>query len=179
MASQEQFNEQLREQLMKRLKSVSSLNKQAGAPGPEHERLKSDLLTWAMELGFVTAYKRFKNDGIPDVLLENTSFNYLFCGDAKDAKNETCDNAETVQRIRGYFDEFVSVLGAKGFSGGRLAIATNSETEAKRWVPVLNALAQASNIVGVLTLGVPVPQEFPPNFTVIQIPGKNTWITYW
>jgi hypothetical protein len=140
-------------------------------PSPEHERLKEDLTAWANAYGYTKPYPKLPNGSEPDVLRtgENDFHSYLFVGDAKNSENETVDNSETVSRIQTYFHQFGRLLSK--YEGGCLAIATNSVEEARRWVPVLNILARAAK----LTSGVPTP----PDFRVVQIPGKNTWVTYW
>lgn len=142
-----------------------------GGPSPEHERLKADLTDWALFKGYSKAYKKFQNGSEPDVLRENPQGKYLFVGDAKNSENETADNSETLSRIQTYFKQFVLLLGPERYKGGILAVATNNENEANKWVPVLNTLARAACIVsgsGCLA-----------DFSVVKLDGKMTWIIYW
>lgn len=109
----------------------------------------------------------------PDVLMANLEDNFLFCGDAKDADNETVDNMDTVERIGGYFRVYASLLRYE-FKGGHLAIATNSKKEAKRWIPKLNVLAKAATIKG--------ENGASPDFKAIEInisQGETTCIVFW
>jgi hypothetical protein len=144
---------------------------EASRPGPEHERLKDDLRNWAVTQGYEHEYINFTSGANPDVLHGRATPKYLFCGDAKDSSYETVDNAETIKRIRGYFDDYAAVLGDNGFQGGYLAIATNSECEAQRWVPELNTLAKASGISGV--------GGTSPAFKIARYGLKQTWFVYW
>jgi len=69
----------------------------------------------------------------PDVLQGTDDDSLLFVGDGKDSANEDSSNSETLKRIQGYCQEFANHLGANGYKGGILAIATNSAEAATGW----------------------------------------------
>jgi hypothetical protein len=140
-------------------------------PGQEHERLKRELTTWAGARGYMKVYPQFQDGCTPDVLRTNVSRRFLFVGDAKDATNETADNANTLERISGYFKNFHDLLGPELYSGGELAIATNDAQEATRWVGALNVLARQARIVA--------GDDSKPNFAVEPLPEHSTWIIHW
>ena len=152
-------------------KLIERLLAEGGGPGPEHDRLQSDLKSWAVDRGFTVEHSSFKSGARPDVLRSDARKAYLLCGDAKDSSNETVDTSDTLKRNRGYFDEYASLLGDNGFAGGHLAVATNSEAEAKRWMPVLNTLASSAGIIG--------EGGTPPDFRIVNLSGKSTWVVYW
>lgn len=142
-----------------------------GRVGPEHERLKRDLTAWAREQNFTQAYKKLPNESEPDVILTSAAEPwFLFVGDAKDSENETVDTTETVSRIQGYFRQFADLLG-NPYRGGYLAIATNNAQEAARWVPVLNTLARGALLKTATRVG--------PDFRVVRLPARNTWVIFW
>jgi hypothetical protein len=136
----------------------------------DHERLKKDLAAWANSKGFVRIVPGFSDGTIPDVLRTDNA-KHVFVGDAKNADNETQDNPATLQRLQNYFEQFAACL-RQGYKGGFFAIATNSESEAKKWIPALNFLAKAAG----LTAGT---LKRPPSFRVVRLVGKKTWIIYW
>ena len=129
-------------------KMVSRILREAGAPGAEHERLLAELAEWAASLNYKEEYAQFTNGARPDVLRRTSDNEFLFVGDAKDAENEDATNGETLKRIQGYFQEFAVCLAANGYSGGILAIATNSAEAAADWVPALNTLTRMAGIIG-------------------------------
>lgn len=153
------------------VKIFARILREAGAPGAEHERLKAELTQWAIGLGYATVYTRFESGSEPDVLRGNKEFHHLFVGDAKDASNETVDNADTLKRLHGYFVEYASLLGPEAFAGGHLAIATNDGAEASRWCPVLNTLARTANLTGA--------SGARPDFQSVETNPGRTWIVSW
>lgn len=139
-----------------------------GGPSPEHERLKTALDRWAEENGFPKSYKRFTSGEEPDVLRATPDDKYLFVGDAKHADNEDPDNSQTLERIERYIKKFASLLG-KPYDGGRIAIATNSESAAVEWVKALNFMCKRAGISA---------NGNPPDFQVTKVDG-STWVIQW
>jgi hypothetical protein len=152
-------------------KIIARLLVEAGAPGEEHERLKSDLAEWAESQGYSKVYSSFKSGSRPDVLRATGNDHYLFVGDAKDAENETPEVEETLQRVEAYVKEFASLLGGGGYAGGIIAIATNDEGAAEDWVDELNALARLAGITG--------SEGQQPSFSVLEYKPSHTWIISW
>jgi len=152
-------------------KFAARLLKEAGAPGPEHERLKASLHLWAETKGYVTVYAELPNGARPDVLRTTKDEDYLFVGDAKDAANETPDNEDTLERLAIYIDEFSSLLGNPSYKGGMIAIATNDAGIAEEWIPALNTLACKAGVTG--------PNGVRPCFKIIKLKDENTWIIGW
>jgi len=74
-----------------------------GDPGPEHERLKKELDSWAIAGDFVFEYGRFPNGVRPDVLRGCKERGYLFVGDVKDSKKENPDIRESVRELKDIF----------------------------------------------------------------------------
>ena len=144
---------------------------EAGAPGEEHERLRSELTNWAIAKKYTNEYTQLKSGAKPDVLRGTEDSKYLFIGDAKDSANEDSTNGETLKRIQGYFQEFANLLGENGYKGGILAIATNLAEAAASWVPALNTLAR--------TAGITSKEGGQPNFIVIETRPGKTWIIWW
>lgn len=112
----------------------------------EHNRLQGDLDAWASAKGFSMAHPSLPSGKRPDVLRTDSKKTFLFIGDAKNPENETSQNSETCSRLDNYFKEFAEFLSA-GWLGGNLAVATNSESEARNWVSVLNVLATKNALV--------------------------------
>jgi hypothetical protein len=152
-------------------KLIQRILREARAPGSEHERLKSELAQWAQSKSYTKVFSRFQNGGEPDVLRATPDNAYLFVGDAKDAKNETPDNSETLQRIWNYVQEFTRLLGNPSYKGGYIAVATNSAQAAASWVIALNALARLAGITD--------GQGNGPTFKPIESKPGKTWIVYW
>lgn len=148
---------------------IESLIKEA-KESLDHKRLKEDLAVWANSKGFVRVFSGFNDGTIPDVLRTDNSKQFVFVGDAKNADNETKNNPATLRRLQNYFTQFAGCL-RQGYKGGFFAIATNSESEAKNWIPALNFLAKAAGITGSLNR--------PAIFRVVRLAGKKTWIIYW
>ena len=142
------------------------LNKSAGAPGSEHERLRAELENWSIQRGFEKSPAVFPQDMRPDVLGEKQSSEgkFLFLGDAKDFANETAGRQDTCDEIEKYFTEFCKLL-SKGYAGGTLAIATNDAKAANDWVPKLNEIAQKASLKA-------------PSFKNEQI-STEAWVIYW
>ena len=145
------------------------LVRQAGAPGPEHQRLRNELAAWAKWKGYTYPYGRLADEVIPDVVKGNDAKTLLFVGDAKDAENETSETGETVARIEKYFKVFSNLLGQQ-WKGGILALATNDRNEAVSWTSVLN---NAASNAGLIT-----GTGDKPNFSVYEY-SSNTWIVWW
>ncbi len=145
------------------------LVRQAGAPGPEHQRLRNELAAWAKKKGYTYPYGRLADEVIPDVVKGNDAKTLLFVGDAKDAENETSETGETVARIEKYFKVFANLLGRQ-WKGGILALATNDRNEAVSWTSVLNNAAANAGIVS--------GTGDKPNFSVYEY-SSNTWIVWW
>jgi hypothetical protein len=152
-------------------KFAARMLREAGAPGPEHERLKKSLHLWAKEKKYVTMYSELPNGSRPDVLRTTKDKEYLFVGDAKDAANETPDNKDTLVRLAIYIDEFSSILGNSGYKGGIIAIATNNADIAEQWIPALNTLACKASLTG--------PNGARPAFKTIKLKNERTWIIAW
>jgi len=152
-------------------KIISRILFEARKPGPEHERLKKQLAAWAVAKGYVVEYSGFNNGAKPDVLRGTKDEKNLLVGDAKDSKNETPNNRQTVSRIRGYIEAFGDSLGTPGYEGGIITIATNSLQSAKEWVECLNIL--------VLNAGITDSKKNKPNFKIVKIKSSKTWIVYW
>ncbi|MDX9976369.1 MAG: hypothetical protein RBU21_25565 [FCB group bacterium] len=152
-------------------KIVAHILKEAKAPGTTHERLRSELAAWAEKQGYLRVYQHFANGAIPDVLRSTQDDSHLFVGDAKDASNETPDNAETLQRIWTYVKEFAGLLGDPRYKGGTIAIATNSAQAASQWVLALNLLARMAKITG--------PNGSAPAFRIEEIQTGKTWVVHW
>jgi hypothetical protein len=131
------------------------------APSEEHERIKDLLHKWAEQRGYLKTYKRFDTGEIPDVLRTDND-KYLFVGDAKNAKNENTSNSQTIIRIFGYIKRFASLLG-NPYSGGIIAIATNTNEAANEWVFALNTLCRLAEIQS---------NGYPPNFQVEKIDNR-------
>lgn len=152
-----------------RLHRLAAMLKEASA-GAEHERIRSDLDSWAQARNFPTSLNvSLPNGGRPDVLRFEATKKYLFIDDAKDSENETIRNPATMTRIAGYMIEFGNLIGEGDIQGGCFAIATNDVTEAQAWVDTLNLLATLQNLTD--TAG-------SPNFQVTQI-AEKTWVAWW
>jgi hypothetical protein len=67
-------------------KMVSRLLREAGAPGAEHERLLAELAEWAASMNYKEEYTQFTSGTLPDVLRRTSDNEFLFVGDAKDAR---------------------------------------------------------------------------------------------
>lgn len=145
------------------------LYQQAGSPGPEHQRLRRELNTWAEMKGYTHPYQKLTDELVPDVVKGNKANMHLFVGDAKDAANETAETEETVARLEKYFKEFAKLL-RQNWKSGTLAVATNDRDEAVSWTQVLNDVASAA--------GLGTSTGARPNFTVYQY-SSDTWIVWW
>jgi len=145
------------------------LYQQAGSPGPEHQRLRRELSTWAETRGYKRPYAKLTDEVIPDVVKGDEVNRFLFVGDAKDAANETSEKEDTVSRLEKYFREFAKLLG-QNWKGGTLAVATNDKEAAVSWTRVLNDVAVAA--------GLSATGGARPNFTVYEY-SSNTWIVWW
>lgn len=140
------------------------------AASDEHDRLQSDLDAWAAGRSFSNSYPALPSGKRPDVLRSDKEKKYLFIGDAKNAENETCKNAETCDRLDNYFKEFAEFISV-GWQGGTLAVATNTESDANNWVQVLNTLAMKNRLVNA--------DQSRAVFRVEKISSKKTWIIFW
>jgi hypothetical protein len=152
-------------------KLIAHILKEAGAPGATHELLQEELTKWAQANGYSKVYQQFQNGARPDVLRATADDLYLFVGDAKDSSNETPDNAETLQRIWTYVQEFGNLLGDPRYKGGTIAIITDSAQAASQWVIALNLLARMAKITGYAGA--------PANFQVEETNPGRTWIIHW
>lgn len=152
-------------------KLIQHILREAKAPGPEHERLRGELSSWAVSRGFTKSYKTLPNGSEPDVLCTTPEDEYLLVGDAKDSANETADHSETLQRIWTYVQEFAGLLGTPRYKGGHIAIATNSKSAASGWVVALNTLARIATITGA--------NGSAPDFQIVETAPKTTWIIFW
>jgi hypothetical protein len=153
------------------VKIVKRIISESGAPGVEHERLRSELDEWAHNKNYTNKHSELSTGAIPDVLRSTASSEYLFLGDAKDSSSEDSNNSETLTRIQGYFNEFAKLLGGDGYKGGILAIATNSSEAATNWVSALNTLASSAGISG--------KNQAKPDFKISEINTGKTWMISW
>lgn len=152
-------------------KLIERILREAGVPGTTHERLKSELASWASSRGYTKVFSSFQSGATPDVLRSTPDRIYLFVGDAKDSSNETPDNTETLQRIWSYIQEFAALLADPRYKGGLIAIATDNRQATSAWVIALNTLARMA--------GITESSGSPPSFNVIETSPGKTWITYW
>ena len=138
---------------------------EAGKPGPEHDRLRRELESWAISKGFSKEEPNLPSGKIPDVVRYTLNGESLFIGDAKDSENETSDDEKTHSQIKSYFGEFASLVSEDKIEGGIIAIATNSKETASDWKLSLNTTL-AANFSGSL------------DFQILE-KSKRTWIIYW
>lgn len=151
----------------RKLLRAASLLLEAGAPGPENERVQKDLEEWAHARGYEEDVT-FKSGARPDVLRRRGD-RHLFVGDAKDAANEDPSTADTLKRFRRYLEEFGAALLTSQIDGGFLAIATNNEAAAGDWRTALDVLAREVGLAN---------KAGPPSFQ-IELCKEKTWIIWW
>lgn len=151
-------------------KYVRRVLNETNIPGDEHERLEKALDDWAKVLGFSVGYDSLPSGLRPDVLKSTWDKKHIFVGDAKDAKNETVHNQDTLSRISNYILEYAALLTPNRYAGGIFAIATNSAEAAAEWGMTLNIMTNIAKISG--------GQGLPPDYKVIEI-DENTYIIYW
>lgn len=149
-------------------KLVRAIIKEGGAPGPEHERIRNALAEWAQARGFVVELKGDLDGKRPDVFRADQSGEFVFVGEAKDADNETSDNAESLERFLTYLFSFCDRIRSGSISGGLVAMATNDSTEVTVWSHVIAAAAHVKQIHRADGAG--------PTVTKLD---DRTWIAWW
>jgi hypothetical protein len=115
-------------------------------------------------------YKALPSGGEPDVLRFQADRRALFVGDAKRSASEGPATTETLRRLSGYLHDFADLLGGQQVRGGVIAIATDDEDAAQRWVNSLTVLTVRAGIEG--------PDGSAPAFAVERV-NKRTWVTWW
>lgn len=120
--------------------------KTAGAPSPEHQRLKARLVEWYAGRG-VTPLGTSIGEYIPDFLRDDPSQNTLYIGDAKHSANESTSTTSTTDRILGgYFYEFAERVRQGAVTIAGFAIATNDRMAAQEWANALTSAASAHRL---------------------------------
>ena len=117
------------------------------APGPVHESLRKTLIQYANKKNFTLDPSFELPDCQPDVFFESSQDNAVFVGDAKDSRNETVGNNQTLERIKKYIAAVKDCLIAKQCKYVRFAIATNDKKAVDEWAKTLQALFEESGFV--------------------------------
>ena len=117
------------------------------APGPVHESLRKTLIQYANKKNFTLDPSFELPDCQPDVFFESSQDNAVFVGDAKDSRNETVGNNQTLERIKKYIAAMKDCLIAKQCKYVRFAIATNDEKAVDEWTESLEKLFEESGFM--------------------------------
>lgn len=122
-------------------------------PSPEHDALHDKLYKFAATLGY--PLQRVENPAPertvkldPDVYIPHPRLPKVFVGDAKVAKNEGPRTKPSYQRICNYVATLARMVRDDDIHGGVLAIMTDSENLAEKWVEALDQMAIASGLTG-------------------------------
>lgn len=149
-------------------KLVRAIIKEGGAPGPEHERIRKALAGWALARGFVVELKGDLDGKHPDVFRGDQNGEFVFVGEAKDAENETADNAESLKRFLGYVFSFCDRIREESVAGGLVAMATNDSAEAELWSHVIAAAARVKQV-----------HRADGKGPIVTKVDDRTWIAWW
>lgn len=137
----------------------------------EHCRLKAELEDWANYHGYIWNINTLPGGKQPDVLRRALYHPSLFLGDAKDATNETPNRSDTFERVNGYVQEFGIHLRNRTYSGGQIAIATNSFPAARNWRMAMQRMTNWAYIVS-------LPSNGPVDFHITDVCNGQTWIIH-
>lgn len=117
------------------------------APGPIHESVRETLTAYAKHNGYSEAPIFDLPDCKPDVFLASSDYDSIFVGDAKDSKNETAGNTQTLERIKKYISTVKKSLKKKEYEYIQFAIGTDDEDAIDEWTETLQDLFEEYGFV--------------------------------
>lgn len=126
---------------MTRMNEISNTDESTSV----HKGLVQTLKNISRQYGYYRE-SNFAKGMNPDVFLTN-DWGKFFIGDAKNAKNESPDNKDTLQRINRYIGIGYNRIRLADFTGGHIGILTNKKTTAFDWKPTLENMCRRYGVL--------------------------------